>query len=306
MELRIFTEPQQGADYDTLLAVARRAEHLGFDAFFRSDHFLKMGDIDGLPGPTDAFVTLAGLARDTERIRLGTLVASATFRLPGPLAIAVAQIDQMSGGRLELGIGAGWYEEEHRAYGIPFPDLRTRFDRLTEQLDVITSLWTTGGDLIHEGPTYPLVASPGLPKPHQRPHPPIIIGGAGAVRTPRLAAQFATEFNVPFVDTDFYVRQRARVQDACRAIDRDPDELVYSAALVTCIGDSTTQFEQRAAAIGRDPDELVSHGICGTPDVARASLRRWSDLGCHRIYLQVLDLSDLDHLDLIASVLHDV
>jgi F420-dependent oxidoreductase-like protein len=305
MQLRIFTEPQQGASYDTLLSVAQRAEQLGFDGFFRSDHFLKMGGIDGLPGPTDAFITLAGLARDTSTIRLGTLVASATFRLPGPLAIAVAQIDQMSGGRIELGLGAGWYEEEHRAYGVPFPDLRTRFDRLTEQLEVITQLWTTPGDLVHEGPAYPLVASPGLPKPVQRPHPPIIIGGGGAVRTPQLAAQFASEFNVPFVAPEFYVQQRGRVRDACQAIGRDPDELVHSAALVTCIGTTRTEFERRAATIGREPDELIANGICGTPDEAMASLTRWREIGCERFYLQVLNLADLDHLDLIASVLHE-
>ncbi|GAA4943660.1 hypothetical protein GCM10023238_06990 [Streptomyces heliomycini] len=121
MDLRIFTEPQQGATYDTLLTVAKATEDLGFDAFFRSDHYLSMGSADGLPGPTDAWITLAGLARETKRIRLGTLMTAGTFRLPGVLAIQVAQVDQMSGGRVELGLGAGWFEEEHKAYGIPFP-----------------------------------------------------------------------------------------------------------------------------------------------------------------------------------------
>jgi alkanesulfonate monooxygenase SsuD/methylene tetrahydromethanopterin reductase-like flavin-dependent oxidoreductase (luciferase family) len=130
MKLRIMTEPQQGADYASLRTVARAAEDLGFDAFFRSDHYLKMGDGSGLPGPTDSWVTLAGLALETSRIRLGTLVTAATFRLPGPLAIAVAQVDQMSGGRVELGIGTGWFAEEHTAYGIPFPPVGERFDRL--------------------------------------------------------------------------------------------------------------------------------------------------------------------------------
>lgn len=132
MELRIFTELQQGATYDDLLAVARASESYGYGAFFRSDHYLVMGDSDGRPGPTDAWVTLAGLARDTRTIRLGTLVTAATFRLPGPLAIAVAQVDQMSGGRVELGLGTGWFEAEHRAYGIPFPPVHERFDRLEE------------------------------------------------------------------------------------------------------------------------------------------------------------------------------
>src|SRR5690606_5899250 len=141
-ELRVFTEPQQGATYDDLLAVARRAEELGYGAFFRSDHYLGMGT-DGLPGPTDAWLTLAGIARETSTIRLGTLMTSATFRFPGPLAISVAQVDQMSGGRVELGLGAGWFEAEHTAYGIPFPSTGERFDRFEEQLAVITGLWRT-------------------------------------------------------------------------------------------------------------------------------------------------------------------
>ena len=165
MQLRIFVEPQQGASYDQQLAVALLAEQLGFDAFFRSDHYLKMSDIDGLPGPTDSWVTLAGLARDTSTIRLGTLVTSATFRHPGVLAISVAQVDQMSGGRVELGIGAGWFEAEHQAYGIPFPDVKVRFDRLEEQLQVITGLWGTPvGELFSfEGNEYRVSNSPALP-----------------------------------------------------------------------------------------------------------------------------------------------
>ena len=142
MQLRIFTEPQDGADYGTLLSVAQATEQLGFDAFFRSDHYLAMTG-PGLPGPTDAWITLAGLARETSRIRLGTLMSPATFRLPGPLAIEVAQVDQMSGGRAELGLGTGWFDAEHAAYGIPFPPLAERFRRLEEQLEIITGLWGT-------------------------------------------------------------------------------------------------------------------------------------------------------------------
>src|SRR6202167_960058 len=143
MELRVFTEPQQGATYDDLLHVAVESERLGFDAFFRSDHYLHMGSVSGLPGPTDAWITLAGLARETSTIRLGTLMSAATFRLPGPLAIAVAEVDQMSGGRVELGIGNGWVATEHHTDGVRVPPLRERFDRLEEQLEVITGLWET-------------------------------------------------------------------------------------------------------------------------------------------------------------------
>ena len=197
MDLRVFTEPQQGATYADLLAVAKATERFGYDAFFRSDHYLKMGNVDGLPGPTDAWTTLAGLARETTSIRLGTLVTSATFRRPGPLAITVAQVDAMSGGRIELGLGAGWYEDEHRAYGIPFPPLKERFDRLEEQLTVITGLWETplGKTFDFEGSFFTVTNSPTLPKPVQQPRPPIIVGGGGPKRTPMLAAQFADEFN---------------------------------------------------------------------------------------------------------------
>ena len=303
-DLRIFTEPQQGASYDDLLAVARRAEQLGFGAFFRSDHYLKMGSVDGLPGPTDAWTTLAGLARDTSTIRLGTLVTSATFRYPGPLAITVAQVDQMSGGRIELGLGAGWYEQEHTAYGIPFPPLGERFDRLGEQLAVITGLWTTpeGETFSHDGQHFPVTDSPALPKPVQAGGPPIIVGGGGPTRTPALAARFAAEFNMPFATIDRFVEQRGRVEAACEAIDRDPAELVWSIALVACVGSDDAEVARRADAIGREPDELRENGVAGTPDEAATTLRRWvDDAGVDRIYLQMLDLADLDHLDLIAA-----
>jgi len=181
--LRIFVEPQQGASYDQLLRVAQRAEALGFDAFFRSDHFLTMGG-DGLPGPTDAWLTLGGIARETERIRLGTLVTASTFRPPGLLAIEVAQVDAMSGGRVELGLGAGWYDAEHAAYGFAFPPTGERFERLEEQFAIISGLWTTpeGETFDFDGRNYQLEESPALPKPVQRPHPPLIVGGGGPKR----------------------------------------------------------------------------------------------------------------------------
>ncbi|NLU79031.1 LLM class F420-dependent oxidoreductase [Micromonospora sp. HNM0581] len=303
MELRIFTEPQQGASYDTLLAVARRAEETGFGAFFRSDHYLKMGSVSGEPGPTDAWTTLAGLARDTRSIRLGTLMSAATFRLPGPLAITVAQVDQMSGGRVELGIGAGWYDAEHRAYGIPFPPLGERFDRLDEQLAVITGLWRTpsGGTFDFTGRHYQVSDSPALPKPVQRPHPPILLGGKGAKRTPQLAARYADEFNLPFVSIDETVAQFERVRAACAAIGRDPAQLSWSNALVLCCGKDDAEVARRAEAIGREPDELRVNGLAGTPAEVVDTIGRYAEIGSQRLYLQVLDLTDLDHLDLVAA-----
>ncbi|MGW7514872.1 LLM class F420-dependent oxidoreductase [Streptomyces sp. NPDC054796] len=299
MDLRIFTEPQQGASYDTLLSVAKATEDLGFDAFYRSDHYLVMGDSDGLPGPTDAWITLAGLARETSRIRLGTLMTAATFRLPGPLAIQVAQVDAMSGGRVELGLGSGWYGEEHSAYGIPFP--KEKFGRLEEQLEIITGLWGTpvGEKFQFEGTHYQLKDSPALPKPAQ-PKVPVLIGGLGKVRTPRLAARFADEFNIPFASLDDTRAQFARVRAAAEEHGRSADELVYSNALVACVGKDDAEVARRAAAIGREVEELKENGLAGSPAEVVDKIGRFAEAGTSRIYFQILDLGDLDHLELIA------
>ena len=298
MELRIFTEPQQGATYDDLLAVAQEAERLGFGAFFRSDHYLGMGT-EGLPGPSDAWITLAGLARETSTIRLGTMMTSATFRHPGPLAISVANVDQMSGGRVELGIGAGWFEQEHTKYGIPFPSTGERFDRYEEQLAIITCLWATEGGFTFAGEHYQVTDSPGLPKPTQQ-KPPVLIGGVGKKRTPALAATYADEFNLPFVDEATTKAQFQRVREACEAEDRDPATMRWSNALVLCVGADEAEVERRAQAIGRDKDELRENGIAGTPQEVVDKIGRYAELGTERLYLQVLDLADLDHLRLVA------
>jgi F420-dependent oxidoreductase-like protein len=300
MRLRIFTEPQQGASYDDILKVAQATEKLGFDAFFRSDHYQVMGDhFSGLPGPTDAWTTLAGLARETERIRLGTLVSSLTYRPPGILAIQVAQVDQMSGGRVELGLGTGWFEQEHLAYGIPFP--AKRFGMLEEQLEVITGLWETpvGQTYSFSGEHYTLVDSPALPKPSQA-RVPVIVGGGGARRTPALAARFATEFNLPFPEFADIPAKFAGVRAACEAVGRDPRELVYSTALIAVAGADEAEFARRAAAVGREPAELREHGVAGTASEVVDRLGALAADGAECVYLQIMDLSDLDHLDFIA------
>jgi len=303
VRLRIFVEPQQGASYDEQLAVAREAEALGFDAFFRSDHFLRFGGGDPRPGPTDTLVTLAGLARDTTRIRLGTLVASATFRWPGVLAVAAAQVDAMSGGRLELGLGTGWFEDEHRALGVPFPSLGERYERLEEQLAILTGLWATPPRerFEHRGRHYVLEGNPGLPKPAQEGGVPLIVGGSGLRRTPRLAARYAAEHNTSFVSLDTFVAARGAADEACRALGRDPASLRRSAALTVCVGADEAELARRAAAIGRDPDELRATGVAGTVPQAVATLSRWAEAGAEAVYLQVLDLRDLDHLRLLAA-----
>ncbi|MFD8419740.1 LLM class F420-dependent oxidoreductase [Streptomyces sp. NPDC059466] len=300
MDLRVFTEPQQGATYETLLRVAKAAEDLHYGAFFRSDHYLHMGSVDGLPGPTDAWITLAGLARETDRIRLGTLMTAGTFRLPGVLAIQVAQVDQMSGGRVELGLGSGWYADEHEAYGIPFP--KEKFGRLEEQLAVVTGLWNTpvGERFTYEGEFYQLKDSPALPKPAQS-KVPVLIGGHGAKRTPELAARYADEFNIPFASLADTERQFQRVRAAAERAGRGADDLVYSNALVACVGRTDLEVKRRADAIGRDVEELKANGLAGSPAEVVERIARFQDVGSQRMYLQMLDLDDLDHLELIAS-----
>lgn len=302
MRLRIFTEPQQGASYETLLSVAKAAEDLGFDAFFRSDHYTKMGNVSGEPGPTDSWVTLGALARETSRIRLGTLVTAGTFRYPGPLAISVAQVDQMSGGRVDFGIGTGWFEEEHVHYGIPFPSLNERFERLEEQIRIVTGLWGTpdGETFSFAGKHYTLKDSPALPKPAQAGGPPVILGGFGPKRTPRLAAAYADEYNVPFHQVEDTGGAFDRVRAACRDAGRTRP-MVYSAAQVVCCGRDEAEIARRADAIGRRVDELRENGLAGTPAEIVEKIGRFGELGAERLYLQVLDLSDLEHLELLAS-----
>ena len=301
MELRIFTEPQQGASYADLLRVARASEAAGYDGFFRSDHYLAMSGT-GEPGPTDAWTTLSALAVQTERITLGTLLTCATFRLPGPLAIAVAQADQMSGGRVEFGLGAGWFETEHTGYGIPFPPLGERFARLAEQLEIITGLWATpaGQTYSFSGEHYTLVDSPALPKP-TRPVP-VIVGGKGPRRTPALAARFAHEYNVPFSPLDVTITQFERVAQACVEVGRDPAEIVRSCAHTLVIGTTEAEVSRRGDSLGRTADGLRSNPLAGTPAQIVDQLGRWrEEAGVTRVYLQLLDLTDLDQLELVAA-----
>jgi F420-dependent oxidoreductase-like protein len=301
--LRIFTEPQQGASYDQLLAVARTAEEEGFDAFFRSDHLLRMGDASGLPAYTDAWTTLAGLARDTRTIRLGTLVTPVTFRAIGSFPAIVAQVDHMSGGRVEVGLGAGWFKEEHDAYGLPFPDVKARYDLLEDQLDILHGVWSAppDGDFTFNGRTTSVHLQAGPLRPAQRPHPPIVLGGSGGPRNARLAATFADEFNVPFRPVDEVKGIHLSVRQACESLGRDPGELIWSTAQIVCCGTDEEQVAHRAAAIGRDSAELRNNGLAGTPQEVLDKIGAFLDAGVERFYLQVLDLSDLDHLRLLAA-----
>lgn len=300
---RVFTEPQQGASYDQLVAVARVAEAGGYGAFFRSDHILKMGSVSGLPGVTDAWTTLAGLARDTSTIRLGTLVTPVTFRHLGDFAVIAAQVDQMSNGRVDIGLGAGWYGAEHEAFGIPFPDVPDRYDLLEDQLAILAGAWSapSGTTFDYSGKTTTVHIAVDTVRPAQSPRPPIVLGGQGGPKSARLAATYAAEYNTAFVPVERMRATHDKIRAACESAGRDPASMVYSAALVLCCGESETEVGRRAEAIGRDVAELREHGLAGSPDEVLAKLEQYAEAGAERFYLQILDLTDLDHLRLVAE-----
>jgi F420-dependent oxidoreductase-like protein len=300
MRVCLFIEPHRGATYDDQLKLARHAEDAGYEAMLRADHYQSMSADRGLPGPTDAWITLAGLARETTRIRLGTLLNSATFRLPGPLAVMVAQVDAMSGGRIELGLGAGWFEREHTALGIPFPPLGERFDRLDEQLQIIRGLWSTPDEasFSFDGKHYQLLDAPALPKPVQRPGPPIIVGGRGPRRTPELAARYADEFNMPFKSVAETAAGFARVQALASWYERS---VTLSAGVVVAIGRTEAEAQQRAAPLHVPSALPPEDPVIGSPDRLVQRLGELAEAGATRVHLRVLDMADFDHIDLIAA-----
>ena len=300
MEYCVFTEPQMGATYGDQLAFAQAAERHGFDGFFRSDHYLS-GMGDGLPGPTDAWTTLAGLARETSRIRLGTLVTPVTFRHPSVLAIQVAQVDEMSGGRIELGLGAGWFQREHEAYGIPFP--AKRFDILEEQLEIVTGLWSTpvGDTYGFAGTHYELVDAPALPKPVQQPVP-IIIGGGGQRRTPELVARYAREYNVGFPEDHQIAERIGNLRAACERVGRDFGTVRLSIAMSAFAGRDDAEIARRASRIGKTlADVRDGTNIVGGPDEIAERIDVYRSFGIERVYFQLLDLQDVDHVDYLGS-----
>ncbi|GAA2010311.1 TIGR03560 family F420-dependent LLM class oxidoreductase [Microbacterium ulmi] len=301
MEYCVFVEPQLGASYDDQLTFARAAERLGFDGFFRSDHFDRPGGSPALPGPTDSWTTLAGLARETSRIRLGTLVSSMTFRHPGVLAVEAAQVDAMSGGRVELGLGAGWMAQEHRAYGIPFPE--KRFGMLEEQLAIITGLWRTPADerFSFEGAHYRLEDSPALPKPVQE-RVPVIVGGGGPRRTPELAARYATEFNLGFPSLAQIPERLENLRAACDRVGRNPGSLTLSLAMTTVAGGDDDTLRRRAAHVGRTLEEVRDGvNIVGGADEIAERIDAYASFGIRRVYFQLLDLQDAEHVEFLGA-----
>ncbi len=298
MRLRILLEPHHGASYDQILALARATEESGFDAFFRSDHYQGIDPDDTGYRPTDSWTTLAGLAVQTERVRLGTLMTASTYRRPGPLAITVATVDAMSGGRAELGIGAAWIEQEHRYLGIPFPPLGERFDRLGEQLEIITGLWATppGERFSFHGKHYRLEECASVPRPARR--PPVIIGGAGPRRTPALAARFADEFNSGMADG--LAARFANFRRICEQSGRDPAGVRLSTTLPVCCGPTRGEAARRAAALGEAGARMLALGVTGAPGDILGRLAELHAAGADTVYFHLYDVTDLDHVRLLG------
>lgn len=308
MRFRIFTEPQEGATYDDQLAVARLAEELGFDAYFRSDHYISFTFGDGMPGPTDAWTTLAGLARDTSTLRLGTLVSPVTFRHPSELAKLVTAADHVSGGRVEVGIGAGWHDREHAAYGFPFPPLGQRMQMLEEQLEIVHGHWAPG-PFSFSGRHYALEALDAQPKPVAgRPH--VLMGGDAGPRAARLAARWADEYNTVYPSLDEVRERRERIAAACEAAGREPILFSVMTGVLVAADEATLRVRARALAEeqGTDPDparlrEEQPAWIVGTAEQAVEQLAALREAGAARVMLQHLAHRDLDMIAFIGDEL---
>ncbi|MEI5102938.1 TIGR03560 family F420-dependent LLM class oxidoreductase [Streptomyces sp. PmtG] len=302
MSLRVLVEPQQGATYEQVRTLAQHAENLGFDGLFTSDHYLRIGSGDPGPGPLDAWLLLAGLAREAPRLRLGSMMSPVSLRHPAVLSLMAAQVDAMSGGRLEVGVGAGWYAREHRALGVPLDSPQRRFDRLAEALEIITGVWRQppGSGFSFAGEHYTLADWPALPKPVQRLGPPLLLGGVGRHRTPALAARYADEFNVPFASVADVVSAFERVRSACLARPRFATDLVFSAALVLCPG-TGAELAARVAASGEPVEEINRFGAAGPVEVVAEAMNRYRAVGAQRLYAQICDVTDLALLDELAE-----
>jgi F420-dependent oxidoreductase-like protein len=316
----LMTEPQMGLTYADQLAVVQRAEAAGFETFFRSDHY------ESFPGETDqpttdAWAVLAGLARDTSRIGLGVLVSPVTFRTPGSLAKVAVTVDELSGGRVEVGVGAGWHANEHKRHGFPFPPIGERADMLEETLEVLRGLWEGPDGWSYRGTHYTVDDAFFRPKPASLParegrRMRIITGGQGSPRAYRIAARYADEFNLSSTSPDVATTKYAKLDDACRAIGRDPSTLTHSAMVGLLIGRTPAELKDREqallAAFGGSDDDSEEwldarrpRWIYGTPDEARSRLRQFADAGVQRLMLQDFLARDLDMIDLAAEVLFD-
>ncbi|HEX5039520.1 MAG TPA: TIGR03560 family F420-dependent LLM class oxidoreductase [Candidatus Limnocylindria bacterium] len=314
MRYALMTEPQQGLSYDEILAVARTAEESGIEAYFRSDHYASFPGGEGLP-TTDAWTTLAGLARETTTIRLGVLVSPVTFRIPGNLAKVIQTVDEMSDGRVEAGFGAGWNESEHGQLGIPFPPIGERFDMLEEQMAIIHGLWTEPDGWSYAGKHWTVSSS----KQHGpisrggRRHPHILFGGKGGPRLAGLVARYGDEFNLNSASPDDAPDAYGRIRAACREVGRDPDEIVLSAMTGVLVAETEDEVRARVAdllaALGRGVDDADAwladrrrRWIMGTPEQAMERVRALEATGMQRVMLQDFLPRDLDHVRLMGRI----
>jgi F420-dependent oxidoreductase-like protein len=299
MRLRVLLEPHHGTTYGEMLALAVAVEEAGFDAFFRSDHYLGIDPDDTSYQPTDSWTTLAGLAVQTSRVRIGTLVTAATFRQPGQLAVEVSTVSQMSGGRVELGIGTGWFEREHRYFGIPFPPVGERFDRLTEQLEIITGLWRTkpGERFSFDGTYFKLAECASIPRPAGR--PPVIVGGTGRRRTPLLAAWYADEFNTGLGGPVGEAYENFR--RICGQAGRDPARVRLSTTLPVLIGATSAELDRRRETLGAAGARMLALGVTGTAGDVIRRVEQFAADGADTVYFHLYAAEDVDHVRLLGD-----
>ena len=314
MRYALMTEPQQGLHYDELLALVRAAEEAGIEAFFRSDHYASFPGESGLH-TTDAWATLAGLARETTTIRLGALVSPVTFRIPGNLAKVIQTVDEMAGGRIEAGFGAGWNDAEHAQLGIPFPPIEERYDMLEEQMEILHRLWTEDEGWSFDGEHWQVREAKrhGEVARGGRRHPHVIFGGKGRSRMARLVARYGDEFNLNSASAEEAPRAYARVRAACDEAGRDADGIVYSAMTGVLVAETEDDLRARVADLLRvlgqadtESDTWLAtrrgRWVMGTPDEARERVRALEDAGAQRVMLQDFLPRDLDHVRLIGRV----
>jgi len=309
MRLALMIEGQEGVTWDEWLALARAAEDHGLESLFRSDHYTSI--IAPGRGSLDAWATLSALAAVTSRIRLGTMVSPATFRHPSVLARSVTTVDHVSGGRVELGMGAGWYELEHRRGGFAFPDVRTRFDLFAEQVEIVVRSWTET-EFDFQGAHYSLIGQTALPHPLQRPHPPLVLGGGARPRSAALAARFAQEYNTPGATPAQCAERRAALDSACVAAGREPSSLPLSVMTTCVVGSHRADVDRRLRSLlellreTREPAEVLAdkpHWLVGTVAEVADRIAGYGSAGVDRVFLQHLDHRDLEMVALIGEEL---
>jgi F420-dependent oxidoreductase-like protein len=311
MRLALMIEGQEGVTWQDWCALADVCEEHGVETLFRSDHYISQVDEGGRVAH-DAWTTLAALAARTTRLRLGTLVSPVTFRAPALIANAAATVDHVSGGRVELGIGAGWMEREHRAFGFAFPETSTRVEMLAEEAEIVHRLWTEEW-VDFRGSHYALDHAPGLPKPLQQPHPPLLVGGSGGRGTAEPAARFADEYNTPFASPEEFADVRAKVVAACTRERRDPATMRFSLMTTCLIGETRDDalararelYDSRARDSGFD-DWLArfrARAVIGSVDEVAERLRDYERVGCERVMLQHLLHTDLESVTLLGREL---